>query len=127
MIGLLAAGCGGQTAANPQNPPLPTNNAPDSDTGAQKLASPPATTIGQPLNANGEAIVARVNAEEITRAELERAIERFRQQQLLSADEAALQATVLDTLIDQSLIEQAAAAQQIIVSDAEVQAEMSAN
>jgi foldase protein PrsA len=62
---------------------------------------------------------------DITLTQLERAVARTRPDS--AADPDALRATVLDTLIEQELIRQAAAEMNITVSDAEVQAEIDAN
>lgn len=82
---------------------------------------------GMPLNAEGVQVVARVNGQDILLSDLERAVERFQLQQLNVADVATLQASVLETLIDQTLIEQAASAQQLAVTDEEVEAEIQNN
>lgn len=79
-----------------------------------------------PVNAQGVALVAKVNEQEITLPEFQRALER-RQVEGNAADPAALEADVLEQLIDQALIEQGAAAQQITVTDEDVQAELQIN
>lgn len=72
-----------------------------------------------------ENVVAVVNGEFITRAEFDAALA---QSQLggLAADDEALRATVLDLLIEQNLIEQAAQAANIHVSEAQIEAEIQA-
>lgn len=89
--------------------------------GAQQAATPQL-----PVNAQGIVVVATVNAAEITLPEFQRALMR-RQMEINAADPAALQADVLDQLIDQALIEQGAVAQEISISDAEVLAELQIN
>lgn len=135
---LLVAACGSPASSSSDtssnNAQAPTSNAPAAapTQAATSLPASPqaeqaAQAAGQPVNENGEPIVARVNDAVITRAEFERAVARYQMQQLTFADDSAMQATVLDTLIDQALIEQAAAAENIQVTDAEVQAELDAN
>lgn len=70
-------------------------------------------------------LVARVNGEPITRDEFQAALER-RRAGTQATDETALANQVLDTLIEQRLIRQAAANAGISVTDAEVQAEIDA-
>ncbi len=131
---LLAAACGGETPA--------TTPAPTSDTSALNTPapSPEAATLVPPTSAaqqpatqappqnNAAAgdttqIVARVNGTNIARETFERALLR-RQQEVQAADASALRQEVLDQLIELAVIEQAAAAQQLTVTDAEVQAEL---
>lgn len=72
-----------------------------------------------------DSVVAVVNGQFITRDEFDAALA---QSQLggLAADDEALHATVLDLLIEQSLIEQAAAAANIQVSQVQIDAEIQA-
>jgi parvulin-like peptidyl-prolyl isomerase len=129
---LTSAACGPSAATSAS---APTNVAADvsNSSVAQQPTSPslivdPGTpSIAQPVNAQGQPLVAAVNGTEITQAEFDRAVTRFQQQQLTAADPQALRATVLDTLIDQALIEQEAAEQEITVTDADVQAEYDVN
>jgi foldase protein PrsA len=90
------------------------------------LANPTAVSVPGtlPLNAEGLQVVARVNDSDITLPQLERAVARYQQLQFQATDPTALQGTVLDILIEQALIEQAAAAQNVQVTDAEVEAEL---
>lgn len=104
------------TAAATSTAPLPT--ATTVQTGAR----------GLPLNTSGVEVVARVNGRDITLPEFQDALTRYQQQIVTeAADMAALEATVLDTLIEQKLIEQAAVALQIEVTNAEVEAEIANN
>lgn len=85
-----------------------------------------ATTPQLPLNQQGVLLVATVNQQEITLPQYQRALMR-RQMEMNAADPAALQAEVLDQLIDQALIEQGAVAQEIAISDEEVLVELQLN
>lgn len=79
-----------------------------------------------PLNDAGEQLVARVNGEMITLAEFEAAFDR----QSLPNDAAsydALAAALLETIIEQRLINQAAAEMGVTVTEAEVDAELDRN
>lgn len=79
-----------------------------------------------PINSQGLPLVAVVNQVEITLPDFQQALQR-RQQEMLAADPSALQAEVLEQLIDQALIEQGAAALEIVVTDEELQAELLVN
>jgi parvulin-like peptidyl-prolyl isomerase len=85
-----------------------------------------AVTQALPTGETGEMLVARVNGEGITLSEFQQAMART-EQQFVAADTHALQATVLDTLIEQTLIEQAAAAENIVVTDEALETEYQAN
>lgn len=137
MIVLLLAACGGAEAVpDPTASPLPPTSTPEAAPIAETAVptepvaepSPEPTAVSSvPTNENGVELVARVNGEGITRPAFERALARIQQQNFVAADPAALEASVLDMLIEQKLIEQAAAEQQIAVTDAEVEAEYQAN
>lgn len=86
-------------------------------------SNPQPATI--PVNEQGIPIVALVNGVEISQAELDQALARS-QQEMFVSDPAALQASVLDTLIEQELIIQEAARAQIVVTDEQVEAEFQA-
>ncbi len=79
-----------------------------------------------PQDASGAKLVARVNGEGITQVEFEQAMNRA-EQQFAAADVDALAATVLDTLIEQALIEQAAQSENIVITDALLETEYQAN
>src|SRR5262245_19642541 len=118
---MAVAACGPSADAAPNNnaPTQSSVSQPTNDSGANNgaalsalttsVAAQPTTAAQQPVNAQGEPLVAKVNDAEITQGEFDRAVTRFQQQQLTAADPAALRATVLDSLIDEALIEQAAA------------------
>lgn len=89
------------------------------------MSAPAAAAL--PTNDEGVSIVARVNETDITLPEFQRTLARYEQQQPAVTDAAALQASVLDTMIEQVLIEQAAAAQDITVTDEELDTEIQSN
>lgn len=84
------------------------------------------TAEGLLLNDAGMPLVAVVNNTEITLPQFQRALERAAQQ-ISASDMGALGASVIDNLIEQVLIEQAAAAQNIVVTDEEVETEYQQN
>lgn len=136
---LLLAGCGGAEViptptASPPPPTATPEPAPPAATAVAEPTSAPTEPVVEPTPATAEAtgearveLVAQVNGEGITQPEFDRALARIEQQSLVAADPQALAASVLDMLIEQKLIEQAAAEQQINVTDAEVEAEYQAN
>ena len=96
-------------------------------TSGQDNATPnsPTAVPSLPVNEAGVPLVAKVNGVEITLPEFERAVAR-QQVELDAADPSALQNSVLDGMIEQVMIEQAASQQQIAVTDEEIQAELQA-
>ncbi|MBL8154745.1 MAG: peptidylprolyl isomerase [Anaerolineae bacterium] len=109
---LLLAACG----AAPPDSTIPTNPA-----------SPPtaAPSPGElPTTEDGVAVVARVNGEAITLPEFERALARRQQEGFPAASMDALRQDVLNQLIEQTLIIQGAKAQNLVVDDAQLQAEL---
>lgn len=126
MLLLAVTGCASSTGSS--NTALaaetqPTQAATSVDE-AQAVAQ--AVPQGLPTDEAGEALVARVNGEGITKTAFDRALART-QQQMLVASEESLQATVLDTLIEQTLIDQEAAREGVIITDEAVEAEFQAN
>jgi parvulin-like peptidyl-prolyl isomerase len=93
---------------------------------AAPAPAPTATPVVLPTDSAGLPLVASVNGEGIRQDLFERELIRY-QQQVNAADPQALRAEVLDNLIEQVLILQEAARQQVVVSDAEVEAELAAN
>ncbi len=83
-------------------------------------------TANLPLNEAGVALVARVNGADITLPQFERAVARAQYDSVVS-DSSLLQVTVLDTMIEQVLIDQAATQMNIVVSDGELDTELQAN
>lgn len=102
---LLSAACGGATNPNAQQA-APTNA--------------PSASGTLPTNAAGAALVARVNNQEITLEQLNSMVAQFGQ----SSD--SNRALALQTLIEQTLIRQAAAAQNVAITDAELDTELQA-
>lgn len=112
LLLLLTACAGSVSSSNSTATPAP-------------LAQVPTQTL--PVNDDGVLLVAKVNQEGITLPEYQRALERRQVEGLIAADPAALEADVLEQLIDQALIEQGAAEQQIAVTDEDVTAELQIN
>jgi peptidyl-prolyl cis-trans isomerase C len=123
MVTACASGAESSNAAAPTEIP-PTTEAASVDT-SSPVAVAQADPAGLPTDESGEELVARVNGEGITRADFDRMLART-QQQILVADEETLLATVLDTLIEQMLIEQQAAIEGVIITDEAVEAEFQA-
>lgn len=123
----LLAACGGESAtptagSNNSTPStaLPNETTPGANLPGTDVSVRPTVQAGSlPVNAGGAPLVALVNGAEITLAELDQAVVR-RQQQVQAANADALRAEVLDTLIEQEIINQAAAELGITVSEAEV-------
>lgn len=147
LLTLSAAACGGNapaaTSIPATNPPPtselstptvePTQQTADVSvvasptTDAVVPPSPPtAQPTGSPVDPNGVQLAARVNGVGIPLAMFEQALAR-RQLEVNAADPNALRGEVLDQLIEQQVIEQGAAAQNITVSDDEVQTELQSN
>ncbi|MDL1901551.1 hypothetical protein FBR02_12350 [Anaerolineae bacterium CFX9] len=139
LAALLIAACGGApsepsaaaaSADNASETNLsaqaePVQQADPSSMGTQSAPAQQALPPGVlPTNAAGESIVARVNGQEITLGEYQRVLARYEQQQITAADANSLRAVVLNTMIEQILIEQAAAAQGIAIEDAELESEL---
>jgi parvulin-like peptidyl-prolyl isomerase len=79
------------------------------------------------IQENQPALAAEVNGEPITLAELEQQVALFEAGTTAeAADREALIGTVLERLIEQKLIEQAAAEMEIVISDEQIQAEIAA-
>jgi peptidyl-prolyl cis-trans isomerase C len=119
---LLAAACAGTPAE-----PTPAADSPPTIAATptpESVAEAPPDAV-QALD-DSEPLAARVNGIGISQAVFQRALTRI-QQQVAAADSAALEATVLDTLIEQELIEQAAAASSVIITPDQIEAEYQAN
>jgi foldase protein PrsA len=91
------------------------------------MGTPGAAAVALPLNEAGQPVVARVNETEILQTDLDRAIQRYVAQQIPGMTDETHRMGALNALIDQILINEAAAAQNVEVTDAEVQAELDAN
>jgi parvulin-like peptidyl-prolyl isomerase len=110
-VGVLA-GCGGAAASVNQTTLVVTP------------ISVVVTTMPLPTSESGEQVVARVNGEPILLPEFQRALERAEIQQVVVQNVPGFQDAVLNILVEQQLIGQAAAAQAVVVTDAEVEAEL---
>ncbi|MBZ0290580.1 MAG: peptidylprolyl isomerase [Anaerolineae bacterium] len=148
LLLLGAAGCGGNAPAATSEPaatnPPPTSEtisdlptaettpvaSVPSPTAPAETSAPPslptAPAAGSPIDENGVQLAARVNGVGIPLTNLEQALAR-RQLEVNAADAGALRSEVLDQLIEQAVIEQGAAAQNVGVTDAEVQTELQSN
>ncbi len=113
---LFVSGCGGTPAAT-QSPASNPNLTPT-------VAAQP-TNAELPTNEAGAKLVANVNGEGITEPDFERALARI-QQQVDAASDDTLRTDVLNQIIEERLIIQGAQAQNITVTDAEVQTELQA-
>lgn len=116
LLALLLAACGGSPA------PTDAQIAPTVAVTPPTLPPPTQPPTPAAFSAEGEPLAARVNAVEITLAAFEARLERDRRFQAQIADESAYRATILDQMIEQVIIEQAAAAQNITVTQADIDA-----
>ncbi len=128
ILMLLLSACGGETAS-PDAPadtavPAATTAAGDQNTGNNPDAVQVNETGQLPVDASSQPLVARVNGVGIIQADFDRALARSQQSGAVVADQDALARTVLDILIEQAVIEQAAVELNITVSDAEVEADI---
>lgn len=98
----------------------PTNSAND-PAATQANTNTAAQTTGQ----NANPVVARVNDQDITRTEFDAEMTRRRRDETIT-DMVALQQVVLDALIEQRLVADAAAGMGITITDDEVTAEIQA-
>jgi parvulin-like peptidyl-prolyl isomerase len=120
---LVACADDGSSASSGSNASGGANAAPAAQSSPTTLAA--AAQI-QPTQTPEEALAARVNSHPIFLAAFERERERRTMGLAIEpATAAAFDAEVLQTLIDQVLIEQAAESQGITVTDEEVEAELS--
>jgi peptidyl-prolyl cis-trans isomerase C len=125
ITALLLTACGGVSAASPAGEIAAVSQGEAFNQQVTIAVTPAPVTL--PTDADGVAVVARVNGMDITLPDFQRTLARYEQQQPNVADASALQTSVLNTMIEQVLIEQAAAEQQITVSDAELDAEIQSN
>ena len=87
------------------------------------IAQPPTSTPIVDEETGVVGLVARVNGEEITQEQFDREVLR-RAQNSLASDPIALQLQILDSLIQQIVINQAAEEFEIVISDEELAAEL---
>lgn len=123
---MLLTACGGEAATPaPVQDTAPTAAQPTDDAAP---ASPAPTATPSPLPEPTEALAALVNGEAITLADftavLQREEARLAEGNVVPADRAAFEESVLNLMIDQLLIEQAAALQGLTVTEAELDAEI---
>ncbi len=123
LIFVLAACSSGGGTETGGIPPANGSN-PESSAEQTPATVAPAPTLELPRDENGNLIVARVNGEGITFADYERTLDRYRAQ---GGDFDALLDRVLDTLIEQKLIAQAAIQQGITITEADVTDEYQAH
>lgn len=109
--GLALAACGSSSASQP------AALSADAQVTTLVVAPLPTGDAGMP-------IVARVNGEAITLEAFQQVLERAEQQQLSIPDVSAFQDNVLSMMIEQTIINQAAAQQNIAITDAELDAEV---
>lgn len=129
LVGILLIGCGVKS-------PTPLSQAPAESVVATQVASvaPVPTTTPIPPTVTPSPTpeppaVARVNGQAITLEDFERELARYEAAQhslgnSLPANEHAYQSEVLDYLIEQALIAQAAAAEGLAISEPELDAEI---
>jgi parvulin-like peptidyl-prolyl isomerase len=117
LVLTLLAACGGSADTPPAASSPSVTQPANGDTASS-------TTVETALSADGQPLVARVNGVGITQEEFDRALARSQQIGAVAADETALSRTVLDILIEQAVIEQAAEEMNITVSDADIDADI---
>ncbi len=124
----VVAACASNTATQPPvttpislSPEIPAT-VPSVPIAPTETATP-VTSDEPPTNDAGVQLVARVNGEGITLTQFERALAR-RQMEVQAADPDTLRDDVLNQLIEQTVIQQSAAAQGLAVSDADLEAEL---
>lgn len=108
LLTACSGGSSGQTTPIVSSPTAPTFTLP---------------TANLPVNSANVPLVAKVNGDEITLPDYQKAFTRS-QYETAAADMNALAGSVLDDLIEQKLIEQAAKKMNIIVTDADVDHEV---
>ena len=124
---LLAACAGGDSDKSSDSPASSSNNAApvDQTVNTENSAAPWRSRWSVPAQATEEPLAARVNDQPITLAEFQRERERRAMGlEVEPATAAAFDASVLQTMIDQVLIEQAAERLEIVVTDEEIDAEL---
>ena len=134
MVAVLAA-CGGESDSGESAPIVQAADATTivtddiEPTAAATIESPTATSTTTttdetlPRNEAGEQLVARVNGEDITLAEFQRALERQRPPGSTTISNDVLGQLVLDTMIQQRLINQNATNMGITITTAEIDTE----
>ncbi len=108
---LMLSACGGTPATSPTTD------------GAGLTVSTPNTLVNSSTAPDKTSLVARVNGQPIERSDFMRALSRWQQDPSIT-DAQALQGQVLDALIEQALIAQAAQTMGITITDDDVKAEI---
>lgn len=80
-----------------------------------------------PTNEAGEPLIIRVNGDGVLLSDYQRLMTRYEQQQFFATDTPAMQAAVLGTLVEQVLINQAAAEAGVVISDTQIETEIATN
>jgi peptidyl-prolyl cis-trans isomerase C len=129
----LNSGTTTSTAATAQGVQSLTHNTTDeaapelnaTEAGAESGGTQPAVSnpLNLPINEAGQPLVARVNGQDITHEAFQREVAR-REREGTASDPDALAATVLDTMIEQAVIEQQATAMQITISETDLDEEI---
>jgi parvulin-like peptidyl-prolyl isomerase len=112
VLGLLVAACSGGSKSSDNNTPTDTQKDPT-----------PVPAPALPVNSENIPLVAKVNGVEITEPQYQRALAR-RQMETGAADPSVLASIVLDNLIEQVLIDQAAVDLGVTVSDEQLDTEV---
>lgn len=122
---MLLAACGAPVEGSASD----SNNSNVSGQVATLVVTPLAPSGIEPLPTDdaGNPIVARVNGETVTLEDYQRVLERSELQQITIQNVTAFQEAILDIMIEQTLINQQAAQQNINISDSEIDAEMQSN
>jgi peptidyl-prolyl cis-trans isomerase C len=124
---MLLAACAGGDSDNESSDSSPQSTVPVDQSGgaADSTGTDSAAAGAVPVQATEEPLAAKVNGQPITLAEFQRERERRAMGlQVEPATVAAFDASVLQTMIDQVLIEQAAARLGIAVTDEEIDSEL---
>ncbi|MBX3081050.1 MAG: peptidylprolyl isomerase [Anaerolineae bacterium] len=129
VVSVLLSACGGSSNSGPvSTSPANTSNQSGGDASVNNAASAATATATMPQT---EPIAAVVNNETIPLSTLNAAVERRLAgiralNDPLPSDMTTFRLTVLDSLIEQMLIEQTAKTQQVMITDEEVEAEIQA-
>lgn len=120
LCAVVVAACSGGDEASPTQTQIQQQASPTN-------TIPAVSQAALPTDEAGNAIVARVNNVNIMLTDYERIMQRYQAQQFLMGDAAAMRALVLGTLVEQELINQAAAQGNLSITEEELDAEIAAN
>lgn len=121
IVMLMVSACGGDAPAEPRQPPAVDVDAQSADDDSTTPSQD--TTSAQSVDTLSPDAVASVNGVPITQSEFDRAFVRIAGNSS-AADTSALSIQVLNTLIEQEVIAQAASGLGVNVTDADVTAEI---